>query len=422
MSQIHVVGIGLAGKASLTPQVQELVAHARFLMGSDRHLSYFADHPAEKWRLDNLDQGMTELQYRLEQGESDLVVLTSGDPLFFGLGRLLLAKLPPQALEFHPHLSSIQLAFNRIKCAWQDATIVSVHGRDLDSLIAPLQQGQPKIALLTDHFNTPSAIARLIRSLDLPLSYQIWVCENLGGEDEKIQTFTPEALEDQSFAPLNVVVLLRQSSPQPLDLTQLPNLGIPDHLFLSFDDRPGLMTKREVRILALGELALQPLQIIWDIGAGTGSVSLEMARLSPSSRIYSIEKTAAGVALIAQNCQRFQVENVEIIAGSAPNALKSLPRPDRIFLGGSGGNLRDILQICQAELRPGGRIVAAFATWEHLATAQDFFANGPWQVQLLQVQLARSVPIAHLMRFSPLNPVTLITACLRQERLDQPQE
>ncbi|PSB13564.1 cobalamin biosynthesis bifunctional protein CbiET, partial [filamentous cyanobacterium CCP2] len=354
-----------------------------------------------------------------------IVVLTSGDPLFFGLGRLLLAELPPDSITFHPHLSSVQLAFSRVKQPWQDARLVSVHGRSLDELVQALQQGVEKIAVLTDGTNTPQVIARLLLGLEVPSRYRLWVCENLGGEQEHIQAFDPEELPDRSFAALNVVILLRESiAPQTaLKLHELPVLGVPDHYFLSFSDRPGLMTKREVRLLALGELALQSEQVIWDIGAGTGSVSIEMGRLFPSSQIYAIEQTAAGVSLIQQNSQRFQVQNITPIHGKAPAVLQTLPPPDRIFIGGSGGNLVEILQFCCQQLSPKGILVIALATLEHLMAAHDWIQSHwiptqpseQWQQHLLQVQLARSIPVGSLTRFAPLNPVTLLTLTNQSE-------
>ena len=341
------------------------------------------------------------------------MVLVTGDPLFFGLGRLLLAELPPEQLTFHPHLSAVGLAFNRIKIPWQDARVISAHGRSFDELIQALQQGTQKIAVLTDGTHTPGAIAKLLLALDLPSCYQFWVCENLGGEAERVQTWPIEEVWAQTFAPLNVVVLRRQSDsalPSQLDLTTLPQLGLADQLFLSFSDRPGLMTKREVRLLVLGELALKAGQTIWDIGAGTGSVSIEIARLFPTSLVYAIEKTAAGTALISQNCRRFQVDNVVSIHGTAPDVLLDLPAPERIFIGGSGGNLSQILDAC-SRLAPGGVLVLALATLEHLTTALGWLSrSGKWNHQLLQVQLARSVPVGQLTRFAPLNPVTIVSA------------
>lgn len=421
---IHVVGIGLDGTSGLSNSVLNVIETATILVGSDRHLSYFPEHPASRIVLKDLTETIFTIRQQLTRWElenresihNSIVILVSGDPLFFGFGRLLIAELPPEQLTFHPHVSSIQLAFNRIKTPWQDAHIISAHGRSLEMLIQALQQGVEKIAILTDNIHNPVAIAQLIQNLDLPSRYQFWVCENLGGNDERVQQWQIESLKNQEFSSLNLVILLRQSrsATEPLDLSKIPSFGIPDQLFLSYSDRPGLMTKREVRTLVLGELALQPKQTIWDIGAGTGSVSIEIARLFPDSTVYSIEKTAAGTTLIEQNRQRFQVNNLVSIHGEAPDILHHLRSPHRIFIGGSGKNLSEILGICSIRLSPGGIMVLALATLEHLNTALSWLEQRKriersWSYRILNVQLSRSVPVANLTRFSPLNPVTILT-------------
>nr|WP_263858285.1 precorrin-6Y C5,15-methyltransferase (decarboxylating) subunit CbiT [Waterburya agarophytonicola] len=184
---------------------------------------------------------------------------------------------------------------------------------------------------------------------------------------------------------------------------------MPDSSFLSFADRPSLITKREIRLAILGELSLQPNQIVWDIGAGTGSVSIEIARLCPTSQIFAIEKTGMGSTLIAKNSQRFQVNNINSINAKAPEVLSDLPRPNRIFIGGSGGNLIDILTVCQDKILEKGIIVMAFATVEHGYQALNWLSNNSWQYRLLQLQISRSTPVNHLTRLTPLNPITIIT-------------
>ncbi|MEM6433007.1 MAG: precorrin-6y C5,15-methyltransferase (decarboxylating) subunit CbiE [Cyanobacteria bacterium P01_D01_bin.115] len=407
MTPIQVVGIGLAGAASLPMATLTLIDQATVLAGGDRHLAYFADHPAERWPLTHLTQ---RLQQHLLQAHPGLVVvLTSGDPLFFGLGRQLLQALPATALTFHPHVSSMQLAFSRVKLPWQAATWVSAHGRSLTPLALPLKQGETPIAVLTDGVNTPAAIARFVMSLALPTVYQLWICENLGGAAEQVHCLSLDTAQQVSLSPLNVVILERlESAPLPADL---PRLGVPDQAFLSFRDRPGLMTKREVRVQILAELALQPHQVIWDIGAGTGSVSIEIARLMPESAVWAIEKTAMGYDLIQQNSHRFSVRNVNARQGEAPAALSELPAPHRIFIGGSGQQLTAILNACAARLQPGGRIVAAIATLENLAEMTQWLQGQPaWQGHYQQIALSRSAAVGPFTRWMPLNPVTL--ACL----------
>ena len=416
---IQVVGIGLDGAAGLSASVRAIVDQADLLVGSDRHLANFPDHPAEKWALQSFKSLIERIHRRLSQSNAEtIVVLASGDPLFFGLGRLLLEELPPEHLTFHPNTSAIQLACSRIKVPWQDAQLVSTHGRTLGRLTQVLKQGAEKIVVLTDGVNTPNAIAKLLLELDLPGEHQIWVCENLGGPDERVRSFAPKALIDQTFASLNVVVLLWRPAVEleSLEPNDLPAFGLPDSLFLSFRDRPGLITKREVRVLILAELALGPGQIVWDIGAGTGSVSIEIGRLYPQSKVFAVEKTAIGASLIRQNCQRFRVNTITPIHDKAPEALADLPCPDRIFIGGSGGQLQPILEMCGARLKSGGILVLAIATLEHLnllwrwLERQTTKSNPThWRHRLLQVQLSRSVSVASLTRLSPLNPVTLVT-------------
>jgi precorrin-6B C5,15-methyltransferase / cobalt-precorrin-6B C5,C15-methyltransferase len=409
---IKIVGIGLDGKEGITAKNRKTIEEATILVGSDRHLSYFLDLCVKKIVLGNFLEAIAEIEQHLNER---VVVLVSGDPLFFGLGRLLLERFPSEKLEFYPHFSSTQLAFNKIKVPWQDAKIISLHGRSLDELMPLLHQGIEKIAILTDETNDPRAIASFYLSLDLPTHYDFWICENLGDSQEKISHFPASTLNklvasSTQFSTLNVVILLRNPNQNQLNLDRLPLFGLPDEIFLSFQDRPGLMTKREIRLCVLGELGLRSRQVIWDIGAGTGSVAIEMARLCPTSQIYAIEKTAMGINLIEKNCDRLQVSNVISVAGTAPNVLKNLPKPDRIFIGGSGGNLLEILEVCQEKSAKDGKLVLALASLENLNNSLNWLRDRDWNYHLLQVQISRSIPIGKMTRFSPLNPVTIVTA------------
>ncbi|MGB5974708.1 MAG: precorrin-6y C5,15-methyltransferase (decarboxylating) subunit CbiE [Nodosilinea sp.] len=417
MTPIQVVGVGLDGRAGLAPAAQELIDQAAVLVGSPRHLGYFADVDAERWPLGDLEAALNRLHWWLETGMGIAVVLTSGDPLFFGLGRLLLQRLPAQSLTFHPHLSSVQLAFSRLKLPWQEATLVSAHGRSTEELAAALHRGDRLIAVLTDPTHTPAALGRLVLDLELPYSYRMWVGENLGGDDERVREVDPSAIA--SDASLSVVVLQRQAySFEPGDL---PLIGLSDCAFATFGDRPGLITKRDVRIQILADLDPRPGQVIWDIGAGTGSVSVELSRLCPTAQIYAIEKTAAGHGLIQQNQRRLGSPNLYPVYGSAPEALAGLPHPDRVFIGGSGGRLSHILNLCASCLLPQGCIVLALATLEHTGEVLAWAEGAqlpPWRARLRQVQVQHGVRVGSLTRWQPLTPITLIT--LSQHPQPQP--
>lgn len=423
---IQVIGIGLDGAQGLSADVLQKIAQATILVGSSRHLDYFPDHPAQRLQIGNLNHLMTQLQtYLQEPNPGNIVILASGDPLFFGLGRLLLEALPSDQISFHPHLSSVQLAFSRLKRPWQNACIISIHGRSWEPLITALKRGEETIAIITDPQYSPVAIATLIQELGLPSTYQLWICENLGGDTEQVRSFSTAELSKSNtqqttsgskalelslqVAPLHLVILVRQQTQfnQPV---AAPILGINDSDFASFPDRPGLMTKREIRAIILANLNLRPGQTIWDIGAGTGSVSIEIARLVPTAQIYAIEKTAIGITLIHQNSQRFGLTNIRPIQGTAPLTLESLPQPDRVFIGGSGGQLSGILDHAYHHLKPMGQIVSAFATLESMSELMRWTQKHPeLNIHLLQLNVSRSVTVGSQHRFSPLNPVTLAT-------------
>jgi len=459
---IQVIGVGLAGASSLAEPELAKVKAATLLIGSQRLVeaikeTVFGDarqtfsatktssteqpSSAEKtssgdianalpeiWVLKNFTQTFDELRSRLAaEPTTQAVILATGDPLFFGIGRLLLSAFPPQQLAFYPQVSAIQLAFSRLKLPWQDATLVSVHGRDESRLTQALKKGDAKIAVLTDAVLTPQAIANMIRALELPIRYQLWVCESLGSAtDERIACHDPLHMSEQAFASLNVVVLLRESEtsaeePSTPNINTLPLIGLPDSVFKGYADRPTLMTKREIRLLILGAIAPLNHQVIWDIGAGTGAVSVELSRLCPQAEIYAIEKTAMGAALVEHNAERLAIAPIHSIQGRALQAIASLPKPDRVFIGGSSGQLIDIMTKLH-ELKV-SRIVVALATLEHLSEltlwlTQPHIVNH-WQSQLTQVNISRSLPVGPLTRFSPLNPVTLVT--LSPSNISHPQ-
>lgn len=412
---IKVIGIGLEGANSVLPSVLSFIEEATVLVGGDRHLAYFPQHQGIKLKINNINHAITEIKKYWQQGEK-IVILATGDPLFFGIGRILVNDFPAQQLEFYPHLSSVQLAFNRLQIPWQSAKLISLHGRDMETLINSWKKGEPILAILTDTINNPLTIWQVYQQLKLPINYDFYLCENLGGKQEKITKINSvNDLNLDLIASLNLIILKQSdnSYQQQINLDELPLIGIEDHLFYTFADRPGLITKREIRLLILGELELQNNQVIWDIGSGTGSVAIEMGRLCPDSQIYAIEKTAIGASLIKQNCQKFKVNNINIINNSAENIIEQLPSVDRVFIGGSSGNLVKILDLIALKIKPQGKVVIALATLENLSTASQWFQSKKWEYQIINAQINKSLAIANMTRFTPLNPVSIISAkCL----------
>jgi len=407
--KITIIGITDAGPASLPPRVLETVRQAEVLCGGERQLRLFPDVNVERWVI---TANIGELVERLkaEAGRRSLVVLASGDPLFYGIAATLRRYLPAEWLEVIPNVTAAQLAFARLGEPWHDAAIVSAHGRRLEPVIDAVRT-HPKVAIYTDDENTPAVIARALLSAGIGDRRAV-VGEHLGGEQERIIDTRLSALPEQAFAPLNVLLLLgdvkeasRQSGP--------PVFALPDD---EFEHDAGLITKQEVRAITLAKLRLREDSVVWDIGAGSGSVTIEAARLARQGQVYGIEREPRRAATLQRNAEKFGVRNARVVHGNAPDALGALPDPDAVFLGGSGGHLRAIVDTCCARLRSGGRLAANFATLENLHEAVDRLRANGFDIEITQVSIARGVPVAGLTRFEPLCPVFVVDSGREQGR------
>ncbi|WP_126425493.1 precorrin-6y C5,15-methyltransferase (decarboxylating) subunit CbiE [Brevibacillus marinus] len=392
---IKVIGIGDDGQAGLLPLYRRWIMESELLVGGERHLAFFPEYRGEKLVLKG---GLTALVDKLKAEQRRTVILASGDPLFYGIGGYLAQKLP---VEIYPALSSLQLVFARMGEAWQDAYVTSVHGRSMQGLAQRID-GREKVALLTDAENNPAAIARYLLAYGMT-EYRAFVGENLGSASERVGWYDLEEMAVRSFSELNVVVLRRQR-PGPV----WP-LGIPDECFAQRKPDKGLITKQEVRVLSLAQLALTPTSVVWDIGTCTGSVAIEAARIAREGAVYAIEKNADDLANCRANMARFRAD-ITLVHGKAPEGLEQFPDPDAIFIGGSGGELAELIRVCCRRLKPGGRIVLNAATIETLYQALAAFAASGFATSITQAQLARSKPILELTRFEALNPVWIITA------------
>jgi precorrin-6Y C5,15-methyltransferase (decarboxylating) len=404
-----VVGIGHDGPAGLSPEARARVDAARVLGGGRRHLDYFPNWRGEKILLSDDLAGFVEtLRERYRQEKT--VVLASGDPLFYGIGRALLGAIPRDDLIFLPHVSSVQLAFARIKETWHDACVVSLHGRPMEVLTEAIAARETKIAVLTDARNNPAAIADFLRQLGAAEEYTLWVCENLGGVDERVTRYVASNLRGEVFSLLNVVILLREVGVMEGGSPDLPLLGIPEATLLHKPGPRGMITRREVRLLDLCYLELRAGDVLWDVGSGSGSVCLEAARLSPRLKIFALERDAAAFAQLETNVARLGAIPVRAIHGEAPEGLAGFPEPDAVFIGGSGGMLTEILEIVAQRLKPGGRLVLNCITLENFFRGWERLRELGLHPEATSVQLAHSRPLGRLHSLEPENPIFVLRA------------
>jgi precorrin-6Y C5,15-methyltransferase (decarboxylating) len=269
---------------------------------------------------------------------------------------------------------------------------------------------EPKIAVLTDANNHPAAIAELLRRLGASEEYTLWVCENLGGPDERISQHAPARLRDETFSPLNVVILLHMGVRQETPASLAPLLGIPEHAFLHQPGPRGMITRREVRLLALCYLELRPGSVLWDVGAGSGSVAIEAARLSPRLEVFAVDRDATAFARLEANVAELGAGRVHAVCAEAPEGLAGLPDPDAVFIGGSGGRLKEILGTVRERLEPGGRIVLNCITLENFARGWETLSEMGLEPEATSVQLAHSRPLGRLHSMEPVNPIFILRA------------
>lgn len=389
------IGIGDNGPKGLLPQYIEWIYESDVLVGGERHLRFFQEFKKEKKVIKG---GLSALTAELQQETRNVVILVSGDPLFYGLGSVLAKKLP---LEIYPYISSVQLAFSRMQESWQDAYVVSLHGRSMKGLAQRID-GRKKVAVLTDETNSPQAIAKYLKRFGMT-EYDAFVAENLQGENERCRFFTIDEMEQASFFPLNVVILKQRL------LVERTPIGIPDDAFLQRKPDKGLITKKEIRTLCLQELGLKKNSIVWDIGTCTGSVAIEAAKMAREGAVYAIEKNEGDLKNCLENQLKHRTDFVAVL-GKAPDRLDEFPDPHAIFIGGSGGNMEYLLQTCISRLQPGGRLVMNIATIENLTEALQHLKTLGCEVSIIQAQISKSKPILNLTRFVPLNPVFILTA------------
>ncbi len=405
--KVHIVGIGDDGVEGMTAQARRLVEAADLLLGPESCGPLLPAGLAVRLvAASNLE----ELVERIEAaGAKRVVVLASGDPLFYGTARYVCAKLGKERFEVVPHVSSMQLAFARVKESWEEAFLANLSGQSIERVIDKIRTSET-VGLFTSEQWPPAAVAKALIEDGVDY-FQAYVCENLGSPDERVTQGSLAEIAKDSFGGLNVMILVRKAraADKPGQVgTRL--FGNPDDCFLQSRPKRGLLTPAEVRSLALAELGLRPESVVWDVGAGSGSVGLEAAQIARNGSVHAIEMDPDDHHLIIANAQRFGVANLHAVLGRAPEAWASLADPDAIYVGGSGRDVSMLVEEAWKRLKPGGRLVTACNSIENLAAVHAMLRARSGDAAYWMVNIARGIEQMDRIRFESLNPTFLIAA------------
>ncbi len=411
MNTLNVVGMGQS-RSDLTASQIALIHRADLLVGGVRHLALFPEFTGDTFAIKaDIPAVIDKIKSVIDTQR--VVVLASGDPMFYGIGSTLTQHFPLTQLKIHPNISAIGAAFSAICHPWQDAKLVSLHSKVGDEFIFPSLNCETKVAFLTGPTKDPVYIGKQLIKNRIN-GFRVCVLENLGDTDkEKISWFTDyKQLVLGEFSHPNIVILLRapsnqNTSAQPI-VPHETYLGMPDK---TFRHSRGLITKAEIRALSLAKLRLtNKAHVLWDIGAGSGSVGVEAALQLPWGTVYSVEKNKARIPDIQYNVQQFQLSNVSILNLDFPLGSQKMRDPDRIFIGGGGKGLDKIIDCCCQRLKSNGIIVVNTVVLENMDAAVCQLKHNGFRTDMIQVQVSRAKPMPYGNRLDALNPVWIISA------------
>ena len=384
----------------------DALGSADVVLGSPRQLAQtgaLLGGDAERLELTGpLDEALDRLDGHRSAARR-IVVLASGDPGFFGIVRALRVRFGADALEVHPAPSSVSMAFARLGLNWDDALVVSAHGRPLDAAL-DAAAGHPKVAILTSPDNPPEAVGKALLDRFATVT-DVAVVSRIGAATEEVHRLDPAGLAGGSFDPLSVVILMSRPADDPAPSTAGSESGSGSPTVAwgraesDFEHRDGMITKAEVRAVALGKLAIPRAGVAWDLGTGSGSVAVEMAAVAPGLAVIAVDRDPDQIDRARTNAFDHGVD-IEVVLGEAPAVLAALPDPDRVFIGGGG---IEVLDAALRRLRPGGVIVATYAVVQRAVAAHERLGS------LVQVDVSRAVPISDLgFRLVPENPIFVV--------------
>ena len=404
--KIHVIGIGDDGLEAVPGTVRQTIADAEVLLGTDRTLALV---PKSKGERHTISGDLNQLVATIEKaGDKRVVLLIYGDPMFYGLARYVCEKLGKERFVVVPHVSSMQLAFARVMESWEEAYLTDLAKHPVDSVIEKIRTAQ-KVGLFTTDNCGPADLARALvdRHIDYFTAY---VCENLGSRDERVTRGTLKEIAGQRFDALNVMILIRDpdAPDRPREAVGRRLFGNPDEAFVQSQPKQGLLTPAEVRAIALAQMDIAPSSIVWDIGAGSGSVSIEAAQMAHDGQVYAIEMDAEDHGLIRQNADRFGVANVNAILGRAPEAFEELPDPDAVFVAGAGREVTKISKAAYQRLRARGRLVVNTTSIDHLMELRETLKGNSANVAIWMINLSRGTDQLDRLSFDALKPSFLL--------------
>ncbi|MEW5736716.1 MAG: precorrin-6y C5,15-methyltransferase (decarboxylating) subunit CbiE [Thermodesulfobacteriota bacterium] len=396
---VRVVGVGM-GADDLPAALAALVREAGLLVGGERHLAAFGGLPCRKLIIRSPLAGTVE-EIRSFRERGKVVVLASGDPLFFGIGRTLIKELGEENVEIFPNVSSLAAAFGRLKKPWANVPVVSLHGRAGEDALLGALRGSAAVFVLTGPDRSPAWIGRFLQENRVP-GTKLFVLEEMGSPGETLQELTPAQAAGMDFREPNAVVLTRA---EPGPAQRDPCLGAPEHWY---EHDAGVITKAEVRAVSLSRLRLSDGLVLWDLGAGSGSLSCEAGLFIKSRPIVAVEKNPGRVKHIRANRERFGIWNLAVVQAELPEGMDGLPDPDRIFVGGGGRSLGPIVREAAMRLRPGGVMVVNAVLLESLHAGLAAMEGAGLETGVVQVQAARGTSLSHGRMLSAENPVWVL--------------
>ena len=396
MKKVSIVGVGL-GLSTITREAEEAIAQAEVLIGARRTLEI----------VSGLVAGVPKRLYShyLPKDISDAIaaenaerfaVLVSGDIGFYSAATKLADALSMYDLHFVPGISTVNAFFARLKLPWQDAAFVSAHGHETD-IVGIIRRNRLTFCLTGNNIN---ALGTALCEAGFG-RVTTHIVENLGTDTERVYETTADELAHAKFQSMTVLLFVNEA------FDDRTPFGLPDSRFSRLSGIP--MTKGETRAVVMSKLDLRPASICWDIGAGTGSVTVEMALSAYRGHVYAVERRTEAIPLIKQNCMSFHIGNVTAICGEAPVALEPLPAPNAVCTGGSGGLLDEIISSVLRK-NPDARIVVTAVTLETVSSALTIFSKAGLSPEIAQLNVARSKRAGELHLMEAQNPVTILSA------------